>query len=118
MESLRKDKADVLSHVIWRFVILYAFACLRANSMACNSRISVELVNIDGVEIFRLEFLEKAAAMAAEPLVPSDFEASELTKTMSPLDHLFIRTPWYVEDSSSIFLRCAIIAPYVMDIVS
>ena len=118
MESLRKDKADVLSHVIWRFVILYAFACLRANSMACNSRISVELVNIDGVEIFRVEFLEKAAAMAAEPLVPSDFEASEPTKTMSPLDHLFIRTPWNVEDSASIFFRCSIIALYVMEIVS
>ena len=118
MESLRKDKADVLSHVIWRFVILYAFACLRANSMACNSRISVELVNIDGVEIFRVEFLEKAAAMAAEPLVPSDFEASEPTKTMSPLDHLFIRTPWNVEDSVSIFFRCSIIALYVMEMVS
>ena len=118
MESLRKDKADVLSHVIWRFVILYAFACLRANSMAWSSRISVELVNMDGVEMLRVEFLEKAAAIAAEPLVPSDLEASEPTKTISPLDHLSIRTPWNVEDSVSIFFRCSIIALYVIEMVS
>ena len=69
------------------------------------SRISVELVNIDGVEIFKLEFLEKAAATAAEPLVPSDFEASEPTRTMSLLDHLSISTPLYVEDSESMSFR-------------
>ena len=105
MDSLRKERVDVLSHVRCRFVILYAFACLRANKMPWILRISVELVNIDGVEIYKLEFLEKAAATAAEPLVPSDFEASEPTRTMSPLDHLSISTPWYVEDSASMSFR-------------
>ena len=93
MDSFKNVRAAVLSQVRCRFVMLYACDCLRASRSPWISRISVELVNMDGVEIIRLKFFEKAAATAAEPLMPSDFDASEPTRSMLPLDHLSISTP-------------------------
>ena len=62
--------------------MFYVFDCLRVSRTPWISRTSVELVNMDGVEMFRLKFLEKDTATAAEPLVPSDFEASEPTRSI------------------------------------